>query len=239
MQVTIDKNTLIQYAHQLKAFANKKEIRRNNGKDVDVNLALQMICQGLFQQPYEAVKVTLDNLEVQGEGMPSVFVIHYDGDKLLFVNGQYVTALCPGTDLSIPEYEMFGQAEQHAKRLGVEIQTTDLPLVLGDEWEAEDVRMLAEKLGLFTERRPLWVAMYESRSHYLFDGMFCMVGPDGDPEYDEDAPYDTILWHAEYTIDYDRYEHFISVNDILNAQRLDDNRWRLYLDGEEIVLTLE
>jgi hypothetical protein len=243
MNITLDSTTLRDMAHRLTEELNTKKAYIN-GKPIGFNRTLNMLSVSLTDMPYEKLKLSLDAglsgnaTEYNSMAAPRVIILSYKSEHILCLDGHYVNATRTGSNVEIPYDSLLAQANTLASIRQTRVAKYALPEVLDEDWGVEDAISLAKSLRLFDESQPLYVSMYEGAS-YMFDGILCQYGPDEDTVFDiDDRPFENIIWHPEYSHDYIKYEHFITLNDIINAVRLDDNRWRLFLDGKEVVVRI-
>lgn len=243
MNIILNSTTLRDMAHRLTEELNTKKACIN-GKPVGFNRTLNMLSVALTDMPYEKLKLSFEGefpenaTECNPMAIPRVIILSYQSEHILCLDGHYVTATRAGSNVEIPYDSLLAQANTLASIRQTRVTNYVLPEVLDEDWKAEEAISLAKSLRLFDEAKPLYVSMYEG-AMYLFDGIPCQYGPDEEPVFNiEDSPFEDIIWNPEYSHDYEKYEHFITLNDIINAVRLDNKRWRLFLDGEEVVVEI-
>lgn len=101
---------------------------------------LESLFQGLFNKPYGKVRSTLlvspakpDRGEyVSNNVAPRVLLIQYGSEVLLALNGQYITAPCPGSDMEQLLSVLRSQADSVARIQGSKVGWAELPEVLSD-----------------------------------------------------------------------------------------------------------
>ena len=217
--------------------------RLSAGKSVSHAWLLESMSKGLFGKPYGEVRVTLlaeavesGSDETAGHNVaPRVLLIDYGSERFLTLDGQYVTSTCPGTDMELPDFAIQAQAGTLASTHQTWVHRIELPELLNDEWEADDVIGLAEMLGYFRYARPLYELLDQSPV-VLFRSAAERWALDGDYMdelrflIDEGQPWrqgirEEIVWSPDFTVGPDKYEFYFTLAELGAAKETAPNVW--------------
>lgn len=217
--------------------------RLDAGKDVSHAWLLESLCRGLFGKPYGEVRSTLLAAPVEvGSGetagnnvAPRVLLIDYGSETFLTLDGQYVTSTCPGTDMELPDFAIQAQAGTLASLHETWVHRVELPELLNEEWEADDVIGLAEMLGYFRYARPLHelldrgplVIFKSAAERWVLDGDYM---DELRALVDEGQPWrqgirEEIVWSPDFTVGFDKYELYCTLADLGAAKESAPNVW--------------
>ena len=211
------------------------------GTELSYNQCLQMLSQSLYSKPYEEIKATLfENTESDN----FVVVLKYGSEKILTLNGEYVSQLNIGTEIEETENALFSTAESLAIQHGTSVKTVDIPEILGDEWDTHEVIDLAEKMGYFQHKTTIFDLLEDHDNHILINGSKNYYRMDGDFVdemincYDDD-PLGTIVWHPElFNSEGEKLEFYISFEELCNATTKDGKQWIINsVDPEPILVS--
>lgn len=217
--------------------------RLGAGKGVSHAWLLESLSQGLFGKPYGEVRSTLlaspaepvKGGTVSDNAAPRLLLIQYGSEVLLTLDGKYVTASCPGSDMEQPLSILRSQAESLADIHDSTVGFVDLPEVLREDWEMDDVMELAETLGYFRYERPFHDLLSDSPL-VIFKGAAQREDLDGDwydrirDEIDDGARWqkvvdETPVWTPEFTVGFDLYEMYFSFSELGAAREVTPNVW--------------
>lgn len=79
-----------------------------------------------------------------------VIILQYKYESILIKNGEYVTGNYPGTDLCVTDQQFLTQAQSLAITSDCALKVVILPHTLPEEYETEDIMVLARQMGYIT-----------------------------------------------------------------------------------------
>src|SRR5690554_724193 len=196
------------------------QARLDDGKPLTHAWMLESLSRGFFGKPYGEVRSTLLSPEQAspvaepGAAAPSVLLLSYGSEIVVTYKGEYVSARCPGSDMEQSVDALEELCETLARIHDAEIGRVDLPELLSDDWEMDDVVCLARTLGYFHYARPLH-AILESFPLVVFKSAAQRESLDGDGfdqvqmEVDSGTPWSNALrevavWSPEFESGRDR-----------------------------------
>lgn len=232
---------------QMKQAANRMKadirVRLEEGKSVSHAWLLESMSKGLFGKPFNEARSTLLATPVEKRSpetrsnnvAPRVLLIDYGSETFLALDGQYVTSTCPGTDMELPDFAIQAQAGTLANTYQTWVHRIELPELLNEEWEAEDVIALAEMLGYFRYARPLH-ELLDKGPLVIFKSAAERWALDGDymdelqSLIDEGQPWrqglrEEIVWSPDFTVGYDKYELCCTLAELGAAKEAAPNVW--------------
>lgn len=228
--------------------------RVNEGRAVSHAWMLECLSHGFFGKPYGEVRTTLLNAPDEGvvstkktgNVAPRVILIEYRSELILTVDGEYVTGSFPGTDLEIPKSAMRSQAENLAHLNDSVVGFVELPELLPDDWETDDILELADRLGYFTYKTPFH-ELIERDPLVVFKNSAVRWGMDGDYLDNlkgeiEAKPWRSVVsqeiaWSPEFQSGADKYELYFSLQDLGRAKEVKPCHW--VIRSEELDCTFE
>ncbi len=153
--ININAKRLNAMARRLMSESEKRTITTGEGKSVGLSMARQMLSQALFSVPYESLINQLNTAtplpKTLGENAaPPVLIVHYGSDAIITVNGVYTERLREQSADGVHQLEEL--ATCLSEQFGVvydDFNQVYLPELLGEEWEYNDVVLLAKVLGYF------------------------------------------------------------------------------------------
>lgn len=229
--------------------------RLKGDKGVSHAWLLESLSKGLFGKPYGEVRSTLlaspveqRSGELAGNNVaPRVLLIDYGSETFLTLDGQYVVSTCPGTDMELPDFAIQAQAGTLANLHDTWVHRVELPELLNEDFEADDVIDLAEMLGYFRYARPLHeildkgplVIFKSAAERWALDGgytdVFQSYADEGQPW--RDTFKQEIVWTPEFESGGDKYELYFTFAELGAAKEASPNVWVLpyrTLDGTEV-----
>jgi len=150
LSITEDKFDIM--ANRMIEQSKKREIKTGKGKKVGLSMARQMLSQSMFDRSYESLKPLFKEQPKKTNEIKSVYILCYGSDAVLAIDGEFNSCLAPGTDsqISFKTLESMAESASRSKDESFErSQIITLPVVLGDEWEYEDIILLAGYMGVF------------------------------------------------------------------------------------------
>lgn len=243
---------------QMKQAANRMKadirVRLEEGKSVSHAWLLESMSKGLFGKPFNEARSTLLAAPVEKRSpgtrsnnvAPRVLLIDYGSETFLTLDGQYVTSTCPGTDMELSDSAIQRQAGTLANLHNTWGHRVELPELLNEDWEADDVIDLAKMLGYFRYARPLHelldkgplVIFKGAAERWALDGgyvdVFQSYADEGQPW--RDTFKQEIVWTPEFEAGGDKYELYLTFDELGAAKEASPNVWVLpyrTLDGSE------
>ena len=248
--INIRENDVKRIAHSVKSLINDTTPSHMQ--------LLNAICDGLWGKHYEEAKATLmaandvDNAGQDHEVVqPKVHLISYGDETILAVNGRYVLGDFPGTDLETPWETMAASAQELALQHECPVTEVDLPKILHEDYETEDIIDLARRLGYFRYHKPLFERLlhgiavsYEGKpteiefSLGFMEEQFWECYEDSAVESDPSkAMCEKVFWEEftplEIAVDFSNYMLRWSLHDIGSAEKLDDGGWFIPYRGSD------
>lgn len=252
MKITLSQDKLRDGAQRLKTYFENKNVTRN-GKPIGVNFCQQILTVGLLDRPFEAVSALLDAPSPTPaiDTTADVLLLHYESETVIAYRTyydhdalNYFTCRSVGTDMEVSVDEIHRQAQALAGTRNTNVADIELPTILRDDWEYDDIISLATAMGYHKPSQTLLDALANTDKKIFIDGHHVDYGlsdewfrelPDvAESLYDEGEPtLNDILaavmaWMPEYTNDdLALYEYFFSVYDLINATPVPDcdNTW--------------
>lgn len=213
--------------------------RIDGGESIGHAWLLNMLARGLFNKPYNEVRSTLLAAETAASELsnaaPRVVLLEYKSDVILTLNGEYVTGSFFGTDMEIPKSVLRSQADTLARLHDSQVAYVELPELLNEDWETDDIVDLAARLGYFASRRPLHEVI-DSGSLVVFKNCALREALNGD-WYDDltsrlgcNEDWRSVIgfgsvWSPEFHVGFDKYEMFFSLEDLGRAKEHSEGRW--------------
>lgn len=255
MNITLSQKKLRDGAQRLKTYLADKDITRN-GKPIGANFCQQLLTVGLLDKPLEEVLKLLGSTTPATQNINAgVLVLSYGSDHVLVYRHtdadgtkslQYYTSRAIGTDMEITEDAIYAQADTLAHTFNTTVMSVQLPEILHDDWEYEDIIALATAMRYNETSQTLLDVLTDTDKKIFINGHHANYGlsdewfrelPDvAESLYDEGEPTfkdilaAVIAWMPEYTTeDHDLYEYFFSVDDLINATPVPNskNTWRV------------
>lgn len=250
MQINVDEKKLKKIA----AVVNKMvtEDIRNNSESIVSNVVgshnnygynkiLQSICQGLFQVPYEELKVLL-NKEVNLNNPTSRFYMLVHGDYIILsLEDKIITSMPNISDTTIDAVRSTAQkqaSKSNAKFIEYHLPQLVMDLTTNQKQADEDIMSLAKKMGLFNDFGDIFTKI-DSNSGVLIDGKYNNNTLDGEAftnivdAWEEDG-YDHVVWSPEIETGRSLYEFFFSFDELCNAKTTDGIIWTIIYSGHEL-----
>jgi len=216
----------------------KKELTALTGEKFGHAESLQLISQALFSKPFEEVKAlmaqceTADAVQPVSNAFNPVMLVSYGSETYLLNGADYIGMMAVGTDMEIPYRALYQQAVSLSVALGFEedaLRLIDLPEILPEDYEIDDLLKVVEALGYTRYEKPLIELIEEKASAALIEGHYTPYLLDGDwvgeAANEEDGCLSATVWHAECKESYEMYEFFFSLGDIGRAERVSDDEW--------------
>lgn len=221
-------NTVMSEKHFKKSSARLRKRFEAAGETLSHAQSLQELSNILFAKPYEEVKATVfEKTPNQQSDLNCVVVLQAGGENILMVNGEYVTGDYPGTDLNMGIKNLLQMAEGIANEKGTSIKHLPVPIEDIEDFETDDIIKRAEKMGFLTNEESLLKKLLLNNDLiFLANGIqepYCM---DSDwVEKVEEEGEDAVVWHMETERDFDKYEFFITFEEMCNAKKVEKNTW--------------
>jgi len=258
MNITLSEQKITEAAHRIKTLFANKNITRN-GKPIGANFCQQIITYGLLDKPFEEVLKLLAREEIPLannvlDAKVFVFKFKYGSDALVaYVNElsgepilEYLLSQAVGTDMEISESEIYHHAESMAKMKCTTVETVHLPEMLSEDWEYEEVLLLATAMQYHQRSTTLLDELSRNDIKVFIDDNHCpylpsdqwgrdLISVSEDMREDEAFSFEAAMkevtaWMPEFTDeDNNFYEFFFSVDDMVNATRIDgsENKWSI------------
>ena len=232
---------------QFKSSAKRLKLLLDNqvSDKFSYNQCLQLLSQSLTDKPFEEIKATLFNDKEQTHDIGSVVIFHYGSESILTSEGDYVKQLCIGSDDEITYNELFEVAQILANEKRTFIREFELPQILDDEWQIDDVIHLAETLGYFSFEKPL-IETIEKTDNILIEvnGLRFLapnnLNGDWNDTIEDTENFKDVVWFLEYQDqDFNFYEFYLTLENIGNAKKIsnsniDDPQWQLSDDFNNV-----
>lgn len=141
--------------------------------DLGYAKTLDILSKSLFGKPFTEVKATLLAVSSEPEGkeiQPAVVEIEHGSNIILAVDGAYVCATNPGTDMEIPYYALADRAASHAAEYGVGVGSADLSGLCEFADSDDEVVRMADKMGYFRPEGSFFEAL-DNAELILVDGL--------------------------------------------------------------------
>lgn len=208
----------------------KSELAKR-GLHVQSQSALQVLAKALYDKPYEELEATILTKSSKGKCAQSFneqyTLLNYGGESILLKGLEYVTGNYPGTDLHVNESNFYGNALTIS---GNNLKEVDLPVILMDEHETDDVIDLAVGLGLIEGYPTIFDAIEKSQS-FTIDGTTCQYGVRGDYMQDMEIanssgenPLDVNAWMPESIDQLHLAEYYFTFKELSQAKTEDGGK---------------
>tara|TARA_B100000700_G_scaffold69353_2_gene76898 strand:- start:14265 stop:14999 length:735 start_codon:yes stop_codon:yes gene_type:complete len=238
MSITVSEKQFKNSAKRLKSLLEEK----NNS--FSYNQCLQLLSQSLTSKPFEEVKSTLFN-EENNQDIGSVVIFSYGSESILTSNGEYIKQLCVGSDDEITYNELYEIAELLANEKRTHIREFELPEILDNEWQIDDVIHLADILGYFKYKTPLIEIIEEANNILIEVNGLKFLAPNnlnGDwyDTIEDTENFKDVVWFLEYQDqDFNFSEFYLTLQNIGNAKKIsntniDDSQWQLSDDFNNV-----
>lgn len=219
-------------AKRLKTIINEIE------KPINYNQALQIQSQSLFAKSYEEIKETILKEKTENTYNQPVFIFVYQSESIVVFNEEYVTQTNIGTESEISYKSLYSMAESLAAINNTSVVKNSLPHVLNEDWEVEDVILLAKKMHFFNQHN-IFLEL-ESDCKIFINDMHCPYALNGDWESeieDNEDGENMCVWYPEMTHFDSFYEFFISFKDLCDAV-YSDGTWLILQNNETIAIEI-
>jgi len=168
----------------------------------------------------------------------SVLLLSYGSETVLTLNGQYVCSQGPGSDMEIPFAALSAQAVSLANQHGCTVSQVELPELLGEDWEIDDVLELAGKLGYFRYEKPFVHLLSGTPLTVIYDGVAQVESLDDDHmdaircDIDSGEPWRDVferklVWSPDFSKGFTSCELFFSYGELGRAEEIRPNVWRV------------
>lgn len=216
----------------LKQFKNSaKRFHEKNGFVLNLTYtqSLQELSQILFSKTFEEAQVTLFKNE------NPFTVVSYNNNFYIFEYKKFISS-----------YNNLNSVQQFFENscfLFDQKNIFHIPYI-GDLSFSKLVKYF-KKYGVFDTKKSL-ILNIETAKKIFIDDRFCEYHLNGDwigevetnAENEDEEPLNTCVWFAETNEGYDLYEYYISFEDILNAEYLDNNEWLIKQDNRSIIIKI-
>ncbi|KRW83664.1 hypothetical protein [Marinobacter sp. P4B1] len=241
LQATITEKQLKKAAKYLKRELN---MPGRAGKPVTHAWLLESLCQGLYGKPYGELRAALFSgqhgaeLDSGVNAASPVLLLSYGSETVLTLNGEYVCSQSPGSDMEIPLSALSAQAASLASQHGCTASQVELPELLGDEWEIDDILELAGKLGYFRYKKPFVHLLSGTPVTVIYGGVAQVESLDGDHmdaircDIDSGEPWRDVferklVWSPDFSKGFTNCELFFSYEELGRAEEIRPNVWRV------------
>jgi hypothetical protein len=215
----------------------KKDLN-NKGLSINYNETLQMQTQSLFCKPYEEVKETILKEKKEKLSIP-VYCLHYCSEIIVICNDHFITQLNLGTQSEISIDSLLSIAQNTASMNNSIVTNVHLPEILNEDWENEDVLLLAKKLGYTSDEQNIFIDL-ENHNKIFINNIHCPYGLNGEWESElngnEDGE-DMCVWYPEMQEGFDLYEFYFSFKDLCNA-KYKDGKWIIEQNNQFIIIEI-
>lgn len=193
---------------------------------------LDILSKTLFGKPFTEVKATLlAGSEPAKAVLPAVVEIEHGSNIILAIDGCYIAATNPGTDLEIPYHALAARAASEAAKHGVGVRNANLSGLCVEVESDDEVVEMAERMGFFRPEGSFFEAL-ENAEMVLIDGAVNEVGLHMNwEELVSDADYpngECIWWPRTENMDGSESD-FISFTfeDLCNAVCVKEGLWSI------------
>ena len=148
--------------------------------DLGYAKTLDILSKSLFGKPYTEVKATLleSESDVNPDAVlppPVIVEIEHGSNIILAVDGEYITATNPGTDMEIPYHAISARSSEWAARYNVGVRDADLTGLCKFPDSDDEVVALAKKMGYFSPEGSIFEEIAEAEV-ILVDGHANEIG---------------------------------------------------------------
>jgi hypothetical protein len=240
----------------MKTYSHNKNISQN-GKPVGLAHCQQLLCRSLFDKPYEEV-LTLLARDERAPVIASVYLLHYQQESLLATvdDGEFTLHFIrdrgTASDIELPRADLNQCAARMAQERGCRLVEVDLPPILGDAWEFDDMLTLAKAMGYGPRDRSLLTELECAAGPVFIGNMHSPYGLNGDwrsevedigDEFSEaqetgdysDDPRDHVIWYTDIELGMERYEFYFTLRELMRAEPVpgDTNSWTVTQETRE------
>lgn len=209
--------------------------------------AQQVLAVALYDKSYKEVsEIHLKSAVIE---LKNVSILKYGNESILTLNGAYINATFPGTDLEISYDSLMSVAYSLASQFGTEVKEITLPDILASDYQTEDVIELAKKMGYCTLVPSIFECIEKAgngASKVFIDGMYCKYGLNDDfvgdlqsAADDGEDPFDVPVWTVDLSSGSKEYEYFILFDDLCNAITKDGGKTWMLPQKEEKDIKIE
>jgi hypothetical protein len=240
--VSVQKARFKKMCNRLKTELAERDIKLSHQS------ALQVLSKVMFGKPYEEAEATVLKMKATGktDALNKVAVytlIRYGSEEILLKGDEYVTGNYPGTDLYVNPSYFYDQAEQLSNG---ELITEQLPRILGDEYETDDVIALAKSLGMLNGHCSIFSAI-ETAKAIKINGLPCDYKLNGDyldeaeVEYENDGdPMELCVWTPETYESGKSHEYYFTLENLASASTQDKGKtWHVKMLDTDLSVAIE
>jgi hypothetical protein len=209
---------------------------------------LQILSKSLYNKPFEEIKETIlkrDNKKPgsfsETENKNHVILIDIGNEHALFVNGEFETATYRGCKNEISTNRIFDIANNVANNLSTNLEEAFLSIddYFDGEFEFDDLKVIFNIEGLITSNDFELINKLDNLNISLINGDICRYAANGEWRSEFFSENETInLEHVIWMPENDNKSHFygFSLNDLMNAQKINVNTWSISLNGQKLII---
>jgi hypothetical protein len=214
--------------------------------------SLQILSKSLYNKPFEEIKETVlkkdnkvNNQEVASvsktENRNHVILIDIGNEHALFVNGEFETATYRGCKNEISTNRIFDIANNVANNLSTNLEEAFLNIddYFDGEFEFDDLKVIFNIEGLITSNDFELINKLDNLNISIINGDICRYAANGEWRSEFFSENETInLEHVVWMPENDNKSRFygFSLNDLMNAQKINVNTWSISLDGQKLII---